>query len=110
MFIWYLDSSLFASSVDYPLVCFQGLANVLRWSRDLIYGLQIFIEQGHLDDSVRKLLSKMDEVYTFLTNAGLNAVESMKGIVEGITHQTVQCSYFIQAYCANKKFRKLIWP
>jgi len=51
----------------------------------------------------------MDEIYEFLTTAGLNDIMSMKAIVERITHQTVQCSYFIQAYCANQKFRKLTW-
>jgi len=101
-----LDSSLRASSVDHPLFCFQGLANTLRWSRNLIYGLQIFIEQAYLDISVGELLSKMNEVYTFLTTAELKAIESMKVIVERITHQTLECSYFIQAYCGNPKFCK----
>ena len=96
--------------MDYPLFCCQGLANVLHWSHNLIYGLQIIIEQAHLDVSVCKLLSKMNEVYTFLTTAELKAIESMKTIVERITHQTLECSYFIQAYCANEKFRKLISP
>ena len=102
-----LDSSLRASSMDYPLFCFRGLANVFRWSRNLIYELQIIIEQADLDVSVCELLSKMNEIYTFLTTAELKAIESMKAIVERITLQTVQCSYFIQAYCANQKFRKL---
>ena len=51
-----LDSSLRASSVDYPLFRLQGLANVLHWSQNLTEGLQIIIEQGHLDDSVCNLL------------------------------------------------------
>ena len=105
-----LGSSLRASSLDYPLFYFQGLANALPWSRNLIYGLQIIIEQAHLDVSVCELLSKMNEVYTFLTTAELKAIESMKAVVERITLQTVQCSYFIQAYCANQKFRKLTSP
>ena len=49
----------------------------------------------------------MNEVYTSLTTAELKAIESMKAVVERITYQTVQCSYFIQEYCANQKFRKL---
>ena len=109
MLIRYLDSSLRASSVDYPIVCFQGLAAALHWPYNLIYGQQIIIEQVHLDVSICALLSKMNEVYTFLTTAGLNDITSMKTIVERITHQTVQCSYFIQAYCANQKFRKWTW-
>ena len=78
-----------------------------RWSCNLIYEVQIFIEQAHLDVSVCALLSKMNEVYTFLTAAELKAIESMKAIVERINHQTLECSYFIQGYCGNPKFRKL---
>ena len=96
--------------MDYPLFCPQGLAVALHPSRNLIYGWQIIIEQVHLDVSVCTLLSKMNEVYTFLTTAGLNAITSMKTIVERITHQTVQCSYFIQVDCANQKFREITWP
>ena len=95
--------------MDYPLFCFEGLAVALHRPRNLIYGRQIIIEQVQLDVSVCSLLSKMDEVYTFLTTAGLNDITSMKAIVERITHQTVQCSYFIQAYCGNQKFRELTW-
>ena len=97
-----LDSSLRASSVDYPLICFQGLAIASRWSCNLIYGLQISIRQADLDSSVCKLLSKMDEVYTLLTAGGLKAIESMQATVARIAHQTVECSYFIQAYCTER--------
>jgi len=109
MLIRCLDSFLCASSVDYPPFCFQGLVIALRWPRNLIYELQIFIEQAHLDVSVCVLLSKMNEAYTFLATARLDDIMSTKAIVERITYQTVQCSYFIQAYCTNQKFRKLIW-
>jgi len=102
-----LDSSLRASSMAYPLVCFQGLAIALHRSRNLIFGLQTFIGQVHLDVSVRDLVSKMDEVYTFLTTVELKAIDSMKTVVDSITHQTLECSHFIQAYCANQKFREL---
>ena len=109
MLIQCLDSSLHASSVDYPLFCFQGLAVAeVHPPRNLIYRFQIIIDQANRDDSVCKLLWKMDEVYTFLTTVELKAIESMKTTVERITHQTLECSYFIQAYCANPKFRKLI--
>ena len=70
--------------------------------------VQMIVEQAHLDVSVCELLSKMNEVYTFLTTAELKAIESMKTIVDRITHQTLECSHFIQAYCANQKFRELI--
>ena len=69
----------------------------------------MIIEQAHLDVSICALLSKMNEIYTFLTTAGLNDITSMKTVVERITHQTVECSYFIQAYCANQKVGKLTW-
>ena len=96
--------------MDHPLFCFQGLAIALHWSCNLIYVWQIIVAQAHLDVSVCELLSKMNEVYTFLTTAGLKHITSMKAIVERITLQTVQCSYFIQSYCANEKFRELTWP
>ena len=107
MLIRCLDSSLRPRGVDYPVFCFRGLAIALRWSRNLIYGLQIIIEQAHLDISVCELFSKMNEVYTFLTTAGLNDIRSMKVIIQRIAHQTLECSYFIRAYCANQKFREL---
>ena len=31
----------------------------------------------------------------------------MKTVVERITHQTLECSYFIQEYSKNENFRKL---
>ena len=93
--------------MEYPLFCFQGLTNALRWPHNLIDGLQIIIEQTHLDDSICDLLLKMNEVYTLLTTAELKAIESMKAIVDRITHQTLECSHFIRAYCANQKFREL---
>jgi len=105
MLIRCLDSSSRASSVDYSLFYFQGLAIALHRSRNLIWRFQAIIHQGNLDDLVRTLLSKMDGVYTLLITAGLNDIQSMKAVVERITRQTLECSYFIQAYCG--KFRKL---
>ena len=106
MLVRCLDSSLRARSVDYPLFCIQGLAVAIHWSRNLIYRCQIIIDQANRDDSIRALLLKMVEVYTFLATADLKAITSMKAIVGRIIRQTVECSYFIQAYCGNKKFRK----
>ena len=101
-------SSLRASSMDYPLFRFQGPAISLSHQPcNLIYELQAIIDQANRDDSIRTLVSKMNEVYTFLTQAELNAIEFMKAIVERITRQTVECSYFIQTYCGNQKFREL---
>ena len=89
----------------YPLFCFQGLAVGLRWSHLLIYKLQAIVDQANRDDSIHALLTKMDEVYTFLTDPELKLIESMKTIVEHVTFQTVDCSYLIQAYCRKQKFR-----
>ena len=46
----------------------------------------------------------MNEVYEFLTKAQLRVIVSMKSVVERITDQTLQCSYFIQEYSRNEKF------
>ena len=73
-------------------------------SHNLIYELQTIIDQINRDDSVQALLSTMDEVYMFLTTAELDDIRSMKSAIERITHQTLECSYFIQAYCGNQKF------
>ena len=59
------------------------------------------------DSSVGSLLKKMNEVYTFLTEKELRDIEKMKNVVERITRQTLECSYFIQEYSKNEKFRKL---
>ena len=59
------------------------------------------------DSSVGSLLKKMNEVYTFLTEKELRDIESMKSVVERIILQTLECSYFIQEYSKNEKFRKL---
>ena len=96
--------------MDYSLFRFQGLATAPHRSRNLIFGGQTIIDQVNRDHSVCALLSKMEEVYVFLTTAELKAIESMKTIVERITRQTLECSYFIQAYCGNPKFRELILP
>ena len=68
----------------------------------------MIIDQTTRDDSVRSLLSKMNEVYTFLTEEELRDIESMKTVVERICYQTLECSYFIREYSQNKKFRELI--
>ena len=57
------------------------------------------------DDDVGSLLMKMNEVYTFLTQADLRDIKSMKTIVASICKQTLECSYFIQKYAQDTKFR-----
>ena len=65
------------------------------------------IDQVNRDKSIGSLLLKMDKVYTFLTRKELRDIDSMKIVVERITLQTLECSYFIQEYAKNEKFRKL---
>ena len=93
--------------MDRPLFCFQGLpvARLLVIPSDLV--CQTIIHQTTRDDSIRSLLSKMDEVYTFLVKAELRDIESMKTLIERICQQTLECSYFIREYSQNKKFREL---
>jgi len=79
---------------------FIGYAN-------LIYICQAIIDQMTRDDTVRCLLSKIDEVYTFLVKAELRDIKSMKTVIERICQQTLECSYFIREYSQNKKFREL---
>ena len=74
----------------------------------MIYVYQMIIDQTTRDNSVRSLLSKMNEVYTFLMKEELRNIESMKTVVELICYQTLECSYFIREYSQNKNFRKLM--
>ena len=67
----------------------------------------MIIDQANRDSSVGSLLLKMNEVYTFLTRKELRDIEFMMIVVERITFQTLECSYFIQEYSKNEKFRKL---
>ena len=65
------------------------------------------IDQVNRDKSIGSLLLKMDKVYTFLTRKELRDIDSMKIVVERITLQTLECSYFIREYAKNEKFCKL---
>jgi len=47
----------------------------------------------------------MNELYA-LVQAGLQDIKTMQTLVERICHQTLECSYFIQQYAQNEKFRK----
>jgi hypothetical protein len=67
----------------------------------------MIIDQVNRDDSIKSLFLKMDEVYTFLTGEELRRIKFMKAVVECITRQTLECSYFIREYSKNEKFRML---
>ena len=68
----------------------------------------MIIDQTTRDDAIRALLSKMDEVYTFLNQQELQDIKSMKTIIERVSQQTLECSYFIRGYAQNKNFCELI--
>lgn len=94
--------------MDDPLLCFQGSAHPIFTRCSLtIYVYQMIIDQTTRDNAVRSLLSKMNEVYSFLVKEELRDIESMKTVVERICYQTLECSYFIREYSQNKNFRKL---
>ena len=65
----------------------------------------MIIGQANRDGNVGSLLIKMNEVYTFLTQADLRDIKSMKTVVACICKQTLECSYFIQKYAQDTKFR-----
>ena len=67
----------------------------------------MIIDQVNRDHSIKSLFLKMEEVYTFLTGEELWRIESMKAVVERITRQTLECSYFIREYSKNEKYRML---
>ena len=69
---------------------------------------QMIIVQTNRDKNVCSLLSKMNGVYTCLIRQELRDIESMKTLVATICKQTLECSYFIQRYAQDAKFRKLV--
>jgi len=68
----------------------------------------MIIDQTTRDDSIHALLSKMNEVYTFLNQQDLQDITFMKTVVERMSQQTLECSYFIRGYAQNKSFCELI--
>ena len=68
----------------------------------------MIIGQINQDNDVSSLLTKMNEIYTFLTQADLLDIKSMKTVVTCICKQTLECSYFIQKYAQDTKFRKSV--
>ena len=67
----------------------------------------MIIDQVNRDESIRSLLRKMNEVYSFLLGEELSRIKSMTIVVERITRQTLECCYFIREYSKNEKFRML---
>ncbi|KAG1901401.1 uncharacterized protein F5891DRAFT_254157 [Suillus fuscotomentosus] len=68
---------------------------------------KIIIAQAQRDHSILSLLKKLAEVYRFMTqDDSLEKIESMRGIVEKIVHQTLECARFIRDYSETKSFWK----
>ncbi|KAG2118697.1 uncharacterized protein F5147DRAFT_832558 [Suillus discolor] len=61
------------------------------------------------DQSIFSLLKKLAEVYRFMAqDDSLEKIESMRGIVEKIVHQTLECARFIRDYSERKSFWKRV--
>ena len=69
----------------------------------------MIIDQTNRDTEVCSLLTKMNDVYTFLMRQELRDIEFMKSVVATICKQTLECSYFIQKYAQDANFRKSIY-
>ncbi|KAG1792158.1 uncharacterized protein HD556DRAFT_572080 [Suillus plorans] len=64
---------------------------------------KMILDQAHRDVAVRLLLSKISEVYTFITEKEeLAKIESMLSIYVKIAQQTLVCADFISHYAETK--------
>ncbi|KAG2113855.1 uncharacterized protein F5147DRAFT_834817 [Suillus discolor] len=70
---------------------------------------KIILAQVKRDESVDRLLQKLDEVYGFITrDENLSKVESMHDVIGKIAQQTLECARFIREYSETKSFWKRI--
>ncbi|PPQ72845.1 hypothetical protein CVT26_003478 [Gymnopilus dilepis] len=65
---------------------------------------KVITKQADRDESVGRLLNKMTEVYSLLNETDLKKLESMESVLERISHQTIECSFFIAEYSRTDKF------
>ncbi|KAG2141160.1 uncharacterized protein EDB93DRAFT_1338661 [Suillus bovinus] len=66
---------------------------------------KIILTQAERDESVDRLLQKIDEVYNFITqDENLSKVESMHDVIGKIAQQTLECARFIREYSETKNF------
>ncbi|KAG2109952.1 uncharacterized protein F5147DRAFT_760522 [Suillus discolor] len=66
---------------------------------------KIILAQAKRDESVDRLLQKLDEVYGFITeDDNLSKVESMHDVIGKIAQQTLECARFIREYSETKSF------
>ncbi|KAG2113852.1 uncharacterized protein F5147DRAFT_787911 [Suillus discolor] len=68
---------------------------------------KIILAQAERDESVDRLLQKLDEVYGFITrDENLSKVKSMHDVIGKIAQQTLECARFIREYSETKSFWK----
>ncbi|KAG1870459.1 hypothetical protein C8R48DRAFT_670822 [Suillus tomentosus] len=66
---------------------------------------KIILAQAKRDESVDRLLQKLDEVYGFIIrDENLSKVESMHDVIGKIAQQTLECARFIREYSETKSF------
>ncbi|KAG1792154.1 WD40-repeat-containing domain protein [Suillus plorans] len=94
-----------------PLKAFNKIANTIADVQPYAkVALSIFtcaskmiLDQAHRDDAVSLLLSKISEVYTFITEKEeLAKIESMLSIYVKLAQQTLVCADFISHYAETK--------
>ncbi|KAG1727564.1 uncharacterized protein EDB91DRAFT_890641 [Suillus paluster] len=95
------------SAILKPLKAFNSIANVLADAHPyakvalsiFTYASQMILDQADRDAAVSGLLSKISEVYTFITEEeALASVPSMPVIYGKIARQTLECADFIAHY------------
>ncbi|KAG2112309.1 uncharacterized protein F5147DRAFT_684598, partial [Suillus discolor] len=71
--------------------------------------VKIILAQAEHDESLQRLLQKLDEVYGFITqDDNLSKVESMHDVIGKIAQQTLECARFIREYSETKSFWKRV--
>ncbi|KAG1880417.1 hypothetical protein C8R48DRAFT_795856 [Suillus tomentosus] len=91
----------------------EKIANVHPYAK-MVLGIlsaaaKIVLAQAERDESVHRLLQKLDEVYGFVTqDDNLSKVESMHDVIGKIAQQTFECARFIRDYSKTKSFWKRV--
>ncbi|OAX39070.1 WD40 repeat-like protein [Rhizopogon vinicolor AM-OR11-026] len=95
----------------------QAFNSVAKWIADihpyakaamdiLTLASKMILDQADRDDAVSDLLTKVSEVYIFMTEKdSLAAIQSMQALYEEIAEQTLKCVEFIVEYSE----RKSVW-
>jgi hypothetical protein len=70
---------------------------------------QMILDQAHRDVAISRLLSKISEVYTFITEEKeLIKIHSMLATYGKIAQQTLVCADFISHYSETKSVCELV--